>query len=77
MGRSFDIGIGIGVWLGVQVFHFLMQEVYVFVGEEDVFCEGLVWIFVKVLGVSFGEGDFGSDGGFFPVIRLVVDGVGE
>jgi hypothetical protein len=27
--------------------------------------------------VSFGDGDFGSDGGFFVVIRVVVDGVGE
>lgn len=54
-----------------------MEEVYVFVGEEDVFGEGLLWIFVKGLGVSFGEGDFGSDGGFFPVIRLVIDGIGE
>ena len=77
MGRSFVIRIGVGVWVGVEVFHFFMEEVDVFVGEEDVFGEGLMWIFVEDLGVSFVDGDLGSDGGFFEVIRVVVDGVGE
>ncbi len=61
----------------MEVFHFLVEEVDIFVGEEDVFGQGLQWIFAQDLGLSLAEGDFGSDGCFFPVARLVVDGVGE